>query len=539
MNFLFRLSIAQKIFLIPILGAASFLIFLVINTTLSQTNGHLLANAQTIQFPALQTSESALVRMSKVRDTLSSAVTTGDEDALASAKQLADETRDDLNKLKALAPDLATEANKILTRFNQYFDVAYGVSESMVNNTADFSKLGELSEQMNSRFDSAVADLRTFTNLRREEFENAFKAYNSSQAFLFYLGIGMVAITTFVLFATAWLIVSQIRGSIVRVVESLRDIAEEDGDLTVRIETRSQDEIGELVKYFNLFMEKLQGVVKDIVNTTFPLSQLAQNLNQLTDQTNRTIEIQQNSANSAKRAVDNMNSSVTQVAESAAEAAKAANDASKAANDGQRVVDTTVKSIQTLADNVRETSDVIRKLEEDSNQVGVVLDVIKGIAEQTNLLALNAAIEAARAGEQGRGFAVVADEVRTLASRTQKSTEEIQTTIEQLQSAARSAVTVMNKGTEQAVQSVDTAHKAGDSLTEITKTIGRISQMNEQIAHSTDDQQQVAVTIVGHVDEIHTRTDETSANSSRLASVSGELADLATNLESIARQFKV
>ncbi|MFC6441225.1 methyl-accepting chemotaxis protein [Bowmanella sp. JS7-9] len=539
MNFLFRLSIAQKIFLIPILGAASFLIFLVINTTLSQTNGHLLTNAQTIQFPALQTSESALVRMSKVRDTLSSAVTTGDEDALASAKQLADETRDDLNKLKALAPDLATEANKILTRFNQYFDVAYGVSESMVNNTADFSKLGELSEQMNSRFDSAVADLRTFTNLRREEFENAFKAYNSSQAFLFYLGIGMVAITTFVLFATAWLIVSQIRGSIVRVVESLRDIAEEDGDLTVRIETRSQDEIGELVKYFNLFMEKLQGVVKDIVNTTFPLSQLAQNLNQLTDQTNRTIEIQQNSANSAKRAVDNMNSSVTQVAESAAEAAKAANDASKAANDGQRVVDTTVKSIQTLADNVRETSDVIRKLEEDSNQVGVVLDVIKGIAEQTNLLALNAAIEAARAGEQGRGFAVVADEVRTLASRTQKSTEEIQTTIEQLQSAARSAVTVMNKGTEQAEQSVDTAHKAGDSLTEITKTIGRISQMNEQIAHSTDDQQQVAVTIVGHVDEIHTRTDETSANSSRLASVSGELADLATNLESIARQFKV
>ncbi len=539
MNLLLRLSIAQKIFLIPIIGAASFLLFLVINTVLAQANTDRLNNAQSVQFPALQTSEAALVNMSKVRDTLASAVTTGDEDSLNQAQTLAEETRASLNKLKSLDPNMASDANNILRRFNEYFDVAYGVSESMVNNTADFSKLGELSEQMNSSFETTVADLRRFTDAQQQEFEQAFENYADSQAFLFYLGIGMVVLTTIVLFATAWLIVSQIRGSIVQVVNSLRDIAEEDGDLTVRIQTKAKDEIGDLVRYFNSFMEKLQGVVKDIVNTTLPLSQLAQNLNQLTDQTNQTIDVQQSSANSAKSAVDNMNNSVTHVAEAAAEAATAAGDAATAANEGQRVVDTTVNSIQTLAENVRETADVIRKLEDDSNQVGVVLDVIKGIAEQTNLLALNAAIEAARAGEQGRGFAVVADEVRTLASRTQQSTEEIQSTIEQLQSAARSAVGVMNRGTEQAEQSVETAHKAGDSLTVITDTISRISAMNEQIARSTDEQQQVAMTIVGHVDEIHTRTDQTSANSSKLASVSGELADLAQNLESIARQFKV
>ena len=234
-----------------------------------------------------------------------------------------------------------------------------------------------------------------------------------------------------------------------------------------------------------------------------------------------------------------MNQSVIAVAESAAEAARAADEASSASSNGQSVVNNTVQSIQNLAKNVEETSHVIRQLENDSNQVGVVLDVIKGIAEQTNLLALNAAIEAARAGEQGRGFAVVADEVRTLASRTQQSTEEIQKTIEQLQSAAHKAVEVMSTGTSQAEGSVSEANKAGDSLVVIAQTINRISAMNGQIASSTDDQQAVARQIVGFVDEINARTDETSNNSKQLASASTELAGLAKNLENIARQFRV
>ena len=234
-----------------------------------------------------------------------------------------------------------------------------------------------------------------------------------------------------------------------------------------------------------------------------------------------------------------MNQSVIAVAESAAEAARAADEASSASSNGQSVVNNTVQSIQNLAKNVEETSHVIRQLENDSNQVGVVLDVIKGIAEQTNLLALNAAIEAARAGEQGRGFAVVADEVRTLASRTQQSTEEIQKTIEQLQSAAHKAVEVMSTGTSQAEGSVSEANKAGDSLVVIAQTINRISAMNGQIASSTDDQQAVARQIVSFVDEINARTDETSNNSKQLASASTELAGLAKNLENIARQFRV
>ena len=454
MNFLMKLSVGQKILLIPIIGAVSFALFIIINSVVSTQNASKLRIAQNIDFPALQLSTSALTNMEKVRDTLASSVTTGDTEAISEASNKADAVRDDLRAIVSIDPALNNDVTPILQAFNTYQELAIPLTSSVLDNTADFATLGEQLEVMNDRYEDAIAQLNQFKRSRQATFEEAFEQYNAAQDFLFWLGIGMGIVTTLVLFGTAIPVTRMITGNLSRVVQSLREISKDDGDLTIRIETAAQDEVGDLVKYFNRFMDKLQRVVKDIVDTTLPLSDLAQNLNQLTDTTNNNISQQQGAATHAKDAVDNMNQSVIAVAESAAEAARAADEASSASSNGQSVVNNTVQSIQNLAKNVEETSHVIRQLENDSNQVGVVLDVIKGIAEQTNLLALNAAIEAARAGEQGRGFAVVADEVRTLASRTQQSTEEIQKTIEQLQSAAHKAVEVMSTGTSQAEGSV-------------------------------------------------------------------------------------
>ena len=539
MNFLKKMSIASKIFLIPGIAAISFVIYLLITVYTALNNGATLEKVQQVQFPALQQSASTLVDMQKVRDTLSSAVTTGDQDTLIMAQNLAKEVKAGLNQIESISPEFRTEIAKISAGFDDYFKVAFDVSQSMVDGTADFSRLGELSSQMNSSYDDAIAAMSTFSDAQQAAFEEAFENTDRANTSLISTGVILAIVVTILLFATAVPIVRGIKQSIDDVVRSLKDIAQENGDLTVRIETKSEDEIGELVYWFNQFMDKLQGVVRDVVEASLPLSNLAQNLRGVTEETQRTINVQQQSATNAKSAVDTMSGSVDGVAHSAAQAASDANEATSAASEGRQIVQQTVTSIQQLAENVRETADVIARLESDSNKVGSVLDVIKGIAEQTNLLALNAAIEAARAGEQGRGFAVVADEVRTLASRTQQSTEEIQSTIEQLQSAAHSAVEVMARGTEQASSSVETANKAGSSLETITSTIGRINQMNEQIAHNTEDQRTVAVDIVRHVDEIHQRTEQTSSRSVELGTMCNELADLAQHLESIAKQFRV
>ena len=539
MNFLKKMPIATKIFLIPGIAALSFVLYLLITIYTALNNGDVLEEVQQVQFPALQLSASTLVEMQKVRDTLSSAATTGDQDTLDAATSIASEAKADLDRIANISPEFRSDISRISDGFDDYFEVAFGVSQSMVNGTADFSRLGELSAQMNGSYDSVIASMTRFKDQQQADFENAFATIDSANTSLISTGVVMTIVVSLLLFATAIPIVRGIKSSIDDVVRSLKDIAQENGDLTVRINTQSEDEIGELVYWFNQFMDKLQGVVKDVVEASLPLSNLAQNLRGLTEETQRTIDVQQRSAQDAKHAVDTMSGSVEGVAHSAAQAASDANEATEAAGEGRQIVQQTVSSIQQLADNVRETADVIGRLESDSNKVGSVLDVIKGIAEQTNLLALNAAIEAARAGEQGRGFAVVADEVRTLASRTQQSTEEIQSTIEQLQSAAHSAVEVMSRGTEQATTSVDTANKAGSSLETITSTIGRINNMNEQIAHNTEDQRMVAVDIVKHVDEIHERTEKTAQSSGQLGTMCNELADLAQHLESIAKQFRV
>lgn len=534
-----KISISQKLYLIPLIGSAGFLMYLIMTIITALDNVKRLENAESVQFPALQTTSRALVNLEKVKELLSNAAVTGDEDALENAKTVATDTQVLFADIKRLAPSLSHETDEIEHSFNEYFQLAYKISSSMVDNTADFSLLGALSAQMNQGYNTATNQLEVFHEARLTHFKKGIADSNNSVRSMITYGAIMGAVTIILLFATAIPIVRGIKNNINQIVNSLRDIAQENGDLTLRIETKSNDEIGELVYWFNQFMEKLQGVVKDIVDSTIPLSKLAQGLNQLTDDTNQTISSQQTASTQAKNAVYNLMQNVSEVAASASEAAHSAMAASEAGSEGQRVVSQTVKQIQDLAQSVDESAIAIHKLESNIHQVSAILNVIKEVSEQTNLLALNAAIEAARAGEQGRGFAVVADEVRTLASRTKKSTEEIKVNIEQLQQAAQSAVQIMNLGKEKAEQSVISSNEAGQSLTVITDTIDTITQMNDLIAQSTSEQQIATESINLNIEDIHARSEQATISSNGLAQTSSELAGLARHLESITQQFKV
>jgi len=463
----------------------------------------------------------------------------GEADLLLTADKYAEETRDKLQQSIQTDKGNANFLRTILSEFNDYYLLAYSLSKEMVDGTADMSTLGQRSQKMLSKLTSLQSKLNKFQADRYQSFTKAFESVNEKAQSTSTTGIVLGLMTLFSLFAVALPITKSISTSLLDIIRSMKSIAQEDGDLTVRLTTNSQDEMGELVFWFNSFIEKLQGVIKNVVDAALPLSDTANRISTLSDSTIESFKRQSDSVMQSRQSVEEMSQSVAEITTNAADAADAAKNANHEAINGQNVVGQTVTGIQALSENVIQAAESINQLQEDTNRVNVVLEVIKGIAEQTNLLALNAAIEAARAGEQGRGFAVVADEVRNLASRTQESTEEINQMLGQLQSAAKKAVTMMEGSRASVEESVKAAHEAGSSLQVITDTVNTIADMNGAIAVATEEQHQVSGLMVGHVEDIQACADEASTASHEIAGVSEQLLMLASELESVARQFKV
>jgi methyl-accepting chemotaxis protein len=322
------------------------------------------------------------------------------------------------------------------------------------------------------------------------------------------------------------------------VIATVNGIAQ--GDLTTRIDGReSQDETGQLLAATRTMSDGLHALISEVTNSTSQLSTAAEEMSVVSEQNRRGAQQQQSEIDQIAAAMNEMAATVQEVARNAAAAADAANKANGEAQNGKKVVSDTVEAIDAVAHEVESAAEVIHRLDADSVSIGAVLDVIKGIAEQTNLLALNAAIEAARAGEQGRGFAVVADEVRTLASRVQKSTEEIQGMISRLQGGANDAVQVMESSRERAQSAVGQASQAGDALTRITQAVVTINQMNSQIAQAANQQSTVAREIDVNITTISQVASTTADGAAQTAHESEELARLANHLQELVKQFRV
>jgi len=310
--------------------------------------------------------------------------------------------------------------------------------------------------------------------------------------------------------------------------QSLIQRSVQEQNLGLQLSAATSPELTQAREQFNLWLSQLKQQQQQTNMQSEQLKQLVTSIRSMATDQQKHLAQQQQTVGQTMSMVESMNQSVLDEVQSANLAAEAANHSNQIAKQGQQTVHSTVKNIEQLAQNLQLASATITQLEQDSNQVGAVLEVIKGIAEQTNLLALNAAIEAARAGEQGRGFAVVADEVRTLASRTQKSTEQIQHTIEQLQSAARDAVQKMKLSSEQADLSVQSANQAGLSLQEITGSIAQICAMNQEIASATDEQQHLTKTMVSYMRDITTHTSQSQQNTKDLQQMGEQLALIAS-----------
>ncbi len=318
-----------------------------------------------------------------------------------------------------------------------------------------------------------------------------------------------------------------------------KDIAQGQGDLTKRVPVLNQDEIGELGRYFNLFIEKMQKSMEKVSEATNRIASSAAELSATSDELSHSTEGQNSRMVQSASAVEEMTMTASEVARNSTEAARIAQDTSETAKTGHEVMAQTVTGMQQVSDAVGQSANIITTLGQSSDQIGEIVRTIEDIADQTNLLALNAAIEAARAGEQGRGFAVVADEVRKLAERTTKATKEIGDMIRQIQQDTKSAVSSMEDGTQRVMGGVELANKTGDALEKIQSMVNQTTSMIQQIADAAEEQSSATRQIASDLEAVAQSSKEASSGVSESAKASHDLSVLASDLQALVSTFRV
>ncbi|MGB1239648.1 MAG: methyl-accepting chemotaxis protein, partial [Pseudomonadales bacterium] len=375
--------------------------------------------------------------------------------------------------------------------------------------------------------DKALAGVKQLDTLMIDSFKSSI-----NEQIIFSLLIAVGGVVVLLLFARS------ISRPIEHSADVITDIASKDGDLTNRLNMQRNDEIGKLANGVDAFIGKTQDIVKDIAGEMGSVEDSALRTSEIAKQSNVRVDQQREEIEMVAAAVTEMSANAGEVARSAEEASNSAGQAKNAVTKGSENVRESAESIKVLSSEMEQVGEVMQQLAGDSENISKIVDVINGISEQTNLLALNAAIEAARAGEQGRGFSVVADEVRSLASKTQQSTLEIQQLIDKLQGRSQQAVTALEQGSKHVNECLDRAETAVDTLSAVVSEINGIDNMTSQIATASEQQAGVSEDISRNISNINSAVNEVAEASNDSLAESGRLFELVKKLEQQLSRFK-
>lgn len=539
MNFFNNISIFKKVIAIFILAVIIFALNLSISVISINKNRTTLNYMEQQVYQRVELANQNVFFIQRLDELYTQSVSFADEDLLTNAGNMYESLRKNLQQLDKVDPSQANQLNNLSAKLTRYNDMTIKLAKGMLAGTIDMANIGQISQEKSQAYEAVLNEIQNYKQDKVLEFKQSIKEAGdrSEQSLWLTLSIGIALLI--VMFIVTIAIARAISSSARNVAQSLSELADGKGDLSHKLNVSGSDELGQVSSNFNRFLGLLGDSIRRVVNVTDPLLASSHSLKQRMEDATHATQRQSHDASAVQVSMEDMRHSVIEISQNARQAASAAQIAEKEAMQGMTVVQRTIDISQELNTGIQAASNSINELARDTENVTSILNVITSIAEQTNLLALNAAIEAARAGEQGRGFAVVADEVRALASKTADATTEIRHVLQNLKTAAISSVSTMNVAMSKSSENETNAQNTGSALKSIQQQIVSINSMNTHIASATEEQASVASQVVDNVVNMNASFEQTLQILSQVRNVSEGLVDFADELKNATSQFKL
>lgn len=534
-----NLKLSYKIALITGLAVITFLVTLLVSIYGANNVKSNLNNLQTDIYPLIKISNETSLQIQHIEELYAQAVSTAEEELLTKAKKTSQLINKNINELIKHDPDSNLALNKIKEQLSQYVQLNVDIATAMLSDNINFeaitAKAGVKSKLYTELTENILAYQQKTDSSFRGLINNSLEYSQESIYTTIIFGIFLLALMIFI----ATLVSRNIVRTAGEIADSLFDLANGEGDLSQQLRVNGTDELGQVSSNFNKFMKLLQSSISDVVSVATPLNNASSSLKEKMSAVTLLANEQENEASNVNQAMLEMQENVHLMAKNSHKAVDSTQQVEEEVTKGQSVIKSTIEISNILNDEMDQAALLVNTLSNDAKEVNQFLNVIDDISDQTNLLALNAAIEAARAGEHGRGFAVVADEVRTLASRTSDATNNIKELVVKLGNAAQQSVESMKSATEKSKNNAEQTLVAGEALDLIRQQVSEISTMSSDISSSTREQEKVSSKVMENMGVMTTSVESTRLNVQEVDEIVEKLTSFSESLQQTSSQFKL